>query len=155
MTHNHTLPGLEGFKPKALVLAVRRALPLLVALSLGTALVSPAVGRSGDNAAAFTATQLIRQFTLKNTVAQVSQGMQGYVQEVNGVLRGPAMGVPPSGFPGDMGSVPNTVNLPRRDGAGRPLGYCAWDNSSSTSDANFLAGFGVANPWPMQLFHRA
>lgn len=146
MTKNHTQQKPLHFKPRALVLAVRRALPFLVAFSLGAALVGPAAGRSGENAAAFTATQLIRQFTLKNTVAQVSQGMQGHVQEVNGFLRAPAMGVRPSGFPADMGSVPGTVNLPRRDGAGRPLGYCAWDNASASSDANHLAGSGVPNP---------
>ena len=146
MNKNHTSPKPVHFKPKALVLAVRRALPFLLAFSLGAAVVGPAAGRSGENAAAFTATQLIRQFTLKNTVAQVSQGMQGYVQEVNGFLRAPAMGVRPSGFPADMGSVPATVNLPRRDGAGRPLGYCAWDNASVSSDANHLAGSGVPSP---------
>ena len=134
------------FKPKTLVLAVKKALPYLVALSLGAAVVSPAVGRSGDSAAAFTATQLIRQFTLKNTVAQVSQGMQGSVQEVNGVLRAVGMGGAPSGYPVDMGSVPSSANLPQRDGAGRPLGYCAWDNSSSTSNASFLAGLGTPSP---------
>lgn len=146
MNNNHTPPKPLHFKPKALVLAVRRALPFLVAFSLGATVVGPAAARSGENAAAFTATQLIRQFTLKNTVAQVSQGMQGYVQEVNGFLRAPAMGVRPSGFPADMGSVPATVNLPRRDGAGRPLGYCAWDNASASSDANHLAGSGVPSP---------
>jgi len=134
------------FKPKTLVLAVKKALPYLVALSLGAAVVSPAVGRSGDSAAAFTATQLIRQFTLKNTVAQVSQGMQGSVQEVNGVLRAVGMGGAPSGYPVDMGSVPSSANLPQRDGAGRPLGYCAWDNSSSASNASFLAGLGTPSP---------
>ncbi|WP_138515595.1 tail fiber domain-containing protein [Limnobacter alexandrii] len=134
------------FKPKTLVLAVKKALPYLVALSLGAAVVSPAVGRSGDSAAAFTATQLIRQFTLKNTVAQVSQGMQGSVQEVNGVLRAVGMGGAPSGYPVDMGSVPSSANLPQRDGAGRPLGYCAWDNSSSASNASFLAGLGIPSP---------
>ncbi|MAG82188.1 MULTISPECIES: tail fiber domain-containing protein [unclassified Limnobacter] len=135
-----------NFKPKPIVLAVQHALPYLVALGLGAAVISPAVGRSGDSAAAFTATQLIRQFTLKNTVAQVSQGMQGYVAEFNGVLRANEMGGVVSGYPVDMGSVPSSVNLPQRDGAGRPLGYCAWDNSASTSNSSFLAGQGVANP---------
>jgi len=135
-----------SFKPKPIVLAVKHALPYLVALGLGAAAISPAVGRSGDSAAAFTATQLIRQFTLKNTVAQVSQGMQGYVAEFNGVLRASEMGGVVSGYPVDMGSVPSSVNLPQRDGAGRPLGYCAWDNSASTSNSSFLAGQGVANP---------
>ena len=135
-----------SFKPKPIVVAVQHALPYLVALGLGAAVVSPAVGRSGDSAAAFTATQLIRQFTLKNTVAQVSQGMQGYVAEFNGVLRASEMGTLVSGYPVDMGSVPSSVNLPQRDGAGRPLGYCAWDNSASTSNSSFLAGQGVVNP---------
>ncbi|WP_306480974.1 tail fiber domain-containing protein [Limnobacter sp.] len=135
-----------SFKPKPIVLAVKHALPYLVALGLGAAAISPAVGRSGDSAAAFTATQLIRQFTLKNTVAQVSQGMQGYVAEFNGVLRASEMGGVVSGYPVDMRSVPSSVNLPQRDGAGRPLGYCAWDNSASTSNSSFLAGQGVANP---------
>ena len=135
-----------NFKPKPIVLAVQHALPYLVALGLGAAVISPAVGRSGDSAAAFTATQLIRQFTLKNTVAQVSQGMQGYVAEFNGALRASEMGGVVSGYPVDMGSVPSSVNLPQRDGAGRPLGYCAWDNSASTSNSSFLAGQGVANP---------
>lgn len=135
-----------NFKPKPIVLAVQHALPYLVALGLGAAVISPAVGRSGDSAAAFTATQLIRQFTLKNTVAQVSQGMQGYVAEFNGVLRASEMGTVVGGYPVDMGSVPSSVNLPQRDGAGRPLGYCAWDNSASTSNSSFLAGQGVANP---------
>jgi len=135
-----------SFKPKPIVLAVKHALPYLVALGFGAAAISPAVGRSGDSAAAFTATQLIRQFTLKNTVAQVSQGMQGYVAEFNGVLRASEMGGVVSGYPVDMGSVPSSVNLPQRDGAGRPLGYCAWDNSASTSNSSFLAGQGVANP---------
>lgn len=133
-------------KPKTLVLAVKKALPYLVALSLGAAVVSPAVGRSGDSAAAFTATQLIRQFTLKNTVAQVNLGMQGSVQEVNGVLRALGMGGAPSGYPVDMGSVPSSANLPQRDGAGRPLGYCAWDNSTSTSNTSFLGGLGTPSP---------
>ena len=135
-----------NFKPKPIVLAVQHALPYLVALGLGAAVISPAVGRSGDSAAAFTATQLIRQFTLKNTVAQVSQGMQGYVAEFNGALRASEMGAVVGGYPVDMGSVPSSVNLPQRDGAGRPLGYCAWDNSASTSNSSFLAGQGVANP---------
>ncbi|WP_414676086.1 tail fiber domain-containing protein [Limnobacter sp.] len=135
-----------NFKPKPIVLAVQHALPYLVALGLSAAVISPAVGRSGDSAAAFTATQLIRQFTLKNTVAQVSQGMQGYVAEFNGVLRASEMGTVVGGYPVDMGSVPSSVNLPQRDGAGRPLGYCAWDNSASTSNSSFLAGQGVANP---------
>lgn len=135
-----------SFKPKPIVVAVQHALPYLVALGLGAAVVSPAVGRSGDSAAAFTATQLIRQFTLKNTVAQVSQGMQGYVAEFNGVLRASEMGALVGGYPVDMGSVPSSVNLPQRDGAGRPLGYCAWDNSASTSNSSFLAGQGVVNP---------
>lgn len=135
-----------NFKPKPIVLAVQHALPYLVALGLGAVVISPAVGRSGDSAAAFTATQLIRQFTLKNTVAQVSQGMQGYVAEFNGALRASEMGAVVGGYPVDMGSVPSSVNLPQRDGAGRPLGYCAWDNSASTSNSSFLAGQGVANP---------
>ena len=135
-----------NFKPKPIVLAVQHALPYLVALGLGAAVISPAVGRSGDSAAAFTATQLIRQFTLKNTVAQVSQGMQGYVAEFNGALRASEMGAVVGGYPVDMGSVPSSVNLPQRDGAGRPLGYCAWDNSASTSNSSFLAGQGVVNP---------
>jgi hypothetical protein len=104
------------------------------------------LARSNETAAAFTATQLVRQFTLKNTVAQVNQGMQGYVQEVNGQLRSEGMGPTPINYPLGMGSVPGTVNLPQRDGAGRPLGYCAWDNSSSTSNASYLAGSGVSNP---------
>ncbi len=146
MKNNNSKISLISFKPKPLVVALKHALPFLVAIGLGAAVNSPAVGRSGDSAAAFTATQLIRQFTLKNTVAQVSQGMQGYVSEVNGVLRANEMGGPVNGYPVDMGSVPSSVNMPQRDGAGRPLGYCAWDNSSSTSNSSFLAGQGVANP---------
>ncbi|MEH6999365.1 MAG: tail fiber domain-containing protein [Limnobacter sp.] len=146
MKKNKSKVNPVSFKPKPIVLAVQHALPYLVALGLGAAVISPAVGRSGDSAAAFTATQLIRQFTLKNTVAQVSQGMQGYVAEFNGVLRASEMGAVVSGYPVDMGSVPSSVNLPQRDGAGRPLGYCAWDNSASTSNSSFLAGQGVANP---------
>lgn len=146
MKKNSTPINTANFKPKTLVLAVQRALPYLVALGLGAVAISPAVGRSGDSAAAFTATQLIRQFTLKNTVAQVSQGMQGYVEEVNGVLRAEEMGPTPNGYPIDMGSVSSAANLPQRDGAGRPLGYCAWDNNSSTSNSSFLAGQGVVNP---------
>ncbi|MBU0541741.1 MAG: hypothetical protein KKC58_05010 [Gammaproteobacteria bacterium] len=146
MKKNKSKVNPVSFKPKPIVLAVKHALPYLVALGLGAAAISPAVGRSGDSAAAFTATQLIRQFTLKNTVAQVSQGMQGYVAEFNGVLRASEMGGVVSGYPVDMGSVPSSVNLPQRDGAGRPLGYCAWDNSASTSNSSFLAGQGVANP---------
>lgn len=68
--------------------------------------------------------------------------MQGYVVDVNGQQLGPAMGTAPSGWPADMGSVPTTVNLPRRDGAGRPLGYCAWDNSSTTP----MTGYNVNDP---------
>lgn len=146
MKKNKSKVNPVSFKPKPIVLAVQHALPYLVALGLGAAVISPAVGRSGDSAAAFTATQLIRQFTLKNTVAQVSQGMQGYVAEFNGVLRASEMGTVVSGYPVDMGSVPSSVNLPQRDGAGRPLGYCAWDNSASTSNSSFLAGQGVPNP---------
>lgn len=146
MKKNNSKVSPISFKPKPIVVAVQHALPYLVALGLGAAVVSPAVGRSGDSAAAFTATQLIRQFTLKNTVAQVSQGMQGYVAEFNGVLRASEMGALVSGYPVDMGSVPSSVNLPQRDGAGRPLGYCAWDNSASTSNSSFLAGQGVVNP---------
>lgn len=146
MKNNNSKISPVSFKPKPIVLAVQHALPYLVALGLGAAVISPAVGRSGDSAAAFTATQLIRQFTLKNTVAQVSQGMQGYVAEFNGVLRASEMGGVVSGYPVDMRSVPSSVNLPQRDGAGRPLGYCAWDNSASTSNSSFLAGQGVANP---------
>ncbi|WP_370260695.1 tail fiber domain-containing protein [Limnobacter sp.] len=107
---------------------------------------STALARSSESSAAFAATQLVRQFTLKNTVAQVSQGMQGYVGEVNGQMRSSAMGPTLPGFPTDMGTVPASTNLPQRDGAGRPLGYCAWDNSSATSNANYLAGQGVASP---------
>ncbi len=146
MKRNKPTVSPSNFKPKPIVLAVQHALPYLVALGLGAAVISPAVGRSGDSAAAFTATQLIRQFTLKNTVAQVSQGMQGYVAEFNGALRASEMGAVVGGYPVDMGSVPSSVNLPQRDGAGRPLGYCAWDNSASTSNSSFLAGQGVANP---------
>ncbi|MFN4043652.1 tail fiber domain-containing protein [Limnobacter sp.] len=146
MKKNKSKVNPVSFKPKPIVLAVQHALPYLVALGLGAAVISPAVGRSGDSAAAFTATQLIRQFTLKNTVAQVSQGMQGYVAEFNGALRASEMGAVVGGYPVDMGSVPSSVNLPQRDGAGRPLGYCAWDNSASTSNSGFLAGQGVANP---------
>lgn len=146
MKKNKSKVNPVSFKPKPIVLAVQHALPYLVVLSLGVAAMSPAAGRSGDSAAAFTATQLIRQFTLKNTVAQVSQGMQGYVAEFNGVLRASEMGTVVGGYPVDMGSVPSSVNLPQRDGAGRPLGYCAWDNSASTSNSSFLAGQGVANP---------
>lgn len=135
-----------NFKPKALVLAVRKALPFLVALGLGVALIEPASGRSGDASAAMVANQLIRQFTLKNTVAQVSQGMQGYVQDSGGKLRARAMGPTPTGYPQFMGSVPVTTNLPQRDGAGRPLGYCAWDNNAVASDVNFLAGSGATSP---------
>lgn len=102
--------------------------------------------RSNENSAAFTATQLIRQFTLKNTVAQVSQGMQGYVREVNGEMRALPGEASPAGFPGDMSAVPTSSNLPKRDGAGRPLGYCAWDNSTTSPAAGFLAGQGVINP---------
>lgn len=138
MKKNSTSINTGNFRPKTL--------PYLVALGLGAAVVSPAVGRSGDSAAAFTATQLIRQFTLKNTVAQVSQGMQGHVEEVNGVLRAREMGARPNGYPFDMGSVPSSANLPQRDGAGRPLGYCAWDNNSSISNSSFLAGQGAPNP---------
>lgn len=146
MKKNKSKVNPVSFKPKPIVLAVKHALPYLVALGLGAAAISPAVGRSGDSATAFTATQLIRQFTLKNTVTQVSQGMQGYVAEFNGALRASEMGAVVSGYPVDMGSVPSSVNLPQRDGAGRPLGYCAWDNSASTSNSSFLAGQGVANP---------
>ncbi|WP_394673463.1 tail fiber domain-containing protein [Limnobacter sp.] len=146
MKKNNSGINTASFQPKPIVLAVQKALPYLVAFSLSAAAVSPAVGRSGDSAAAFTATQLIRQFTLKNTVAQVSQGMQGHVEEVNGVLRAKEMGARPTGYPADMGSVPSSANLPQRDGAGRPLGYCAWDNNSSTSNSSFLAGQGVPNP---------
>jgi len=134
------------FHERPLVTAVRHALPYVVGLSLALSISQPASGRSSDSAVAFTATQLVRQFTLKNTVTQVSLGMQGYVAEVDGQQRGPAMGARPTGFPADMGSVPATVNLPQRDGAGRPLGYCAWDNNSATTTASYNAGQGVANP---------
>lgn len=134
------------FHERTLVTAVRHALPFVVGLGLVMSMVQPAASRSGDSAAAFTATQLVRQFTLKNTVTQVSLGMQGYVAEVDGQQRGPAMGSRPAGWPADMGSVPSTVNLPQRDGAGRPLGYCAWDNNSAATTADYNAGQGVANP---------
>ncbi|MEQ9107957.1 MAG: tail fiber domain-containing protein [Limnobacter sp.] len=134
------------FQERPLVVAVRHALPYLVGLSLALSMVQTASSRSSDSAAAFTATQLVRQFTLKNTVSQVSMGMQGYVSEINGEQRGPAMGARPTGFPSDMGSVPATVNLPRRDGAGRPLGYCAWDNSAAVATADYNAGQGISNP---------
>jgi hypothetical protein len=134
------------FQERPLVIAVRHALPYLVGLSLALAMAQNASSRSSDSAAAFTATQLVRQFTLKNTVSQVSMGMQGYISEINGEQRGPAMGARPAGFPSDMGSVPATVNLPRRDGAGRPLGYCAWDNAAAVTSADYNAGQGVSNP---------
>ena len=123
-----------------------RLLPLMVGLAMLAMGNQQLLARSNETAAAFTATQLVRQFTLKNTVAQVNQGMQGYVEEVNGQLRSEGMGPTPTNYPVGMGSVPGTVNLPQRDGAGRPLGYCAWDNSSSTSNASYLAGSGVTNP---------
>ncbi|MBU2087481.1 MAG: tail fiber domain-containing protein [Gammaproteobacteria bacterium] len=134
------------FQERPLVVAIRHALPYLMGLSLALSMVQTASSRSSDSAAAFTATQLVRQFTLKNTVSQVSMGMQGYVAEVNGQQRGPAMGARPPGFPSDMGSVPTTVNLPRRDGAGRPLGYCAWDNATALATADYNAGQGISNP---------
>jgi trimeric autotransporter adhesin len=123
-----------------------RVLPLLVGLALLAMSNRESIARSNETSAAFTATQLVRQFTLKNTVAQVNQGMQGYVAEVNGQLRSEAMGPTPTNYPMGMGSVPSGVNLPQRDGAGRPLGYCAWDNASGTSNASYLAGAGVPNP---------
>ncbi|MCR2745067.1 beta strand repeat-containing protein [Limnobacter parvus] len=135
-----------SFHERPLVTAVRHALPYVVGLSLALSISQPASSRSSDSAAAFTATQLVRQFTLKNTVTQVSLGMQGYVADVGGQQRGPAMGPRPTGFPADMGSVPNNVNLPQRDGAGRPLGYCAWDNESAVTSADYNAGQGVGNP---------
>ena len=134
------------FQERMLVSAVRKAIPYLLGLGLGLSTVQTAYGVSGESSAAFTATQLVRQFTLKNTVAQVSMGMQGLVTEVNGEQRAPGMGERPAGFPLDMGSVPAAANLPRRDGAGRPLGYCAWDNASSVTTATHNAGLGVANP---------
>lgn len=72
------------FHERTLVAAVRQALPYVVGLSLALSLVPSASSRSSDSAAAFTATQLVRQFTLKNTVTQVSLGMQGYVADVGG-----------------------------------------------------------------------
>jgi trimeric autotransporter adhesin len=130
------------FRERLLASAVRQAIPYLLGLGLGLSMAHSAYGVSSDASAAFTATQLVRQFTLKNTVAQVSMGMQGQVSEVNGEQRAPAMGERPAGFPSDMGSVPATVNLPRRDGAGRPLGYCAWDNSTTVT----TAGYNGNNP---------
>jgi trimeric autotransporter adhesin len=151
MKHNTTpLINVIRFTERPLVTAVRQAIPYVLCFGMGLSGVHTSYGRTSDSAAAFSATQLVRQFTLKNTVAQVRQGLQGYVQ--NGTLA-PPMDPGTAGFPSDMGSVPASANLPRRDGAGRPLGYCAWDSTATISSATYNAGpatgglvYAVASP---------
>ncbi|HEY1057510.1 MAG TPA: tail fiber domain-containing protein [Limnobacter sp.] len=121
--------------------------PLLVLMVACMGLYSTmAWARSSETSAAFTATQLVRQFTLKNTVSQVNQGLQGFVSDNNGTLRGLPMAAPASNFPADMGTVPVGYGVPTRDGAGRPLGYCAWDNGTSSAGGGFNAGLGASVP---------
>lgn len=140
-------PITRTFRPRALALAIKQALPWLI--GGGLSLVTIAAAQAGDAEinAAFTATQLIRQFTLKNTVSQVNIGLQPRVSNATGTPIAPPMGATISGYlPADMGTISSTVSLPQRDGAGRPLGYCAWDNSSGTSSSSYLAGLGAGTP---------
>ncbi|HEX4918277.1 MAG TPA: hypothetical protein VFV43_10300, partial [Limnobacter sp.] len=122
----------------------------ILALFVPVLTVTPAVSVRAniDNAStAMVVTQLVRQFTIRNTVNSVQQSLQGQVSAVSGtnVLRAPPMGLPDSFFPAGVGTVPLGYNLPQFDGGGRMLGYCAWDNTASVGDSNYLAGASIAN----------
>lgn len=139
--------GTRSMQPRVLVYAIRQALPWLIGGGMSLVTLSAAQAGDAEINAAFTATQLIRQFTLKNTVSQVNIGLQPRVSNASGTPIAPPMGATISGYlPADMGTIPSTVSLPQRDGAGRPLGYCAWDNSSGTSSTSYLAGLGAGTP---------
>lgn len=113
--------------------------------TIALSLAHPSVqARSSDNVVAYTVNQLVRQFTLRTTVAQVNHSLQGFVTETGGKLRGVPMQAGASNFPADMGTVPN--GFIQRDGAGRPLGYCAWDNNAISDGGGFLAGSAISNP---------
>lgn len=142
MTRIDTSPN--GFRKARLVQAVQHA---LLAMTFGSSLfaVSTEVaGRSGDTSAAFASSQVIRQFTLRNTVAQANQILQSQIAEVGGKPRGAAMGAPGAFFPASMGSVPVGFGIPQRDGNGRLMGYCAWDNTTDTDTASYRGGLSMA-----------
>ncbi|HEX5486819.1 MAG TPA: hypothetical protein VFX23_12580, partial [Limnobacter sp.] len=146
MKHRTNPPNVT-FKRNALAMAVRQAIPWLVGGGISLAALGTAQASNAEINAAFVANQLVRQFTLKNTVSQVNLGLQSRVNNTTGTPIAPPMGATISGYlPGDMGTVPSSISLPQRDGAGRPLGYCAWDNSSGTSSSSYLAGLGAGTP---------
>lgn len=146
MKHRTNPPNVT-FKRNVLAMAVRQAIPWLVGGGISLAALGTAQASNAEINAAFVANQLVRQFTLKNTVSQVNLGLQSRVNNTTGTPIAPPMGATISGYlPGDMGTVPSSISLPQRDGAGRPLGYCAWDNSSGTSSSSYLAGLGAGTP---------
>ncbi|HEX4879494.1 MAG TPA: hypothetical protein VFV39_06590, partial [Limnobacter sp.] len=131
-----------GFRKARLVEAVEQAI-LLLALGGLVTISSEVSGRSSDTSAAFATSQVIRQFTLRNSVGQANQILQGRVAEVSGKLRGAGMGAPGAFFPASLGTVPSGFGVPQLDGNGRPLGYCAWDNNTDTDTASYRGGLSL------------
>ncbi|NJM31894.1 MAG: hypothetical protein HC848_02090, partial [Limnobacter sp.] len=69
----------------------------------------------------------------------------------------PTAWAPPSRlFPADMRVIHNNAGVITTDGTGRPLGYCAWDNTSATDVTDtgtlaYLAGNVPGNTTPLLL----
>lgn len=128
-------------------LKIQQAWPYLLGLSLSAAVVLPAQAITSAESGAVNATiDLVRQFSQRVSLAQSAGYLDEQVAEVNGQSRAARMSPLALSFaPADVRAVPAITGLPRRDGAGRPMGYCAWDNSSATAVAidgtlAFLAG---------------
>jgi trimeric autotransporter adhesin len=115
--------------------AVRKFIPFLLAGALACTVMLPANAITPTESGAVNATiDLVRQFSQRVSLAQSAGYLDEQISEVNGAPRAARMAPIPLNFaPADVRPVPPITGLPRRDGAGRPLGYCAWDNTSATN----------------------
>lgn len=115
--------------------AVRKVIPFLLAGALACTVMLPANAITPTESGAVNATiDLVRQFSQRVSLAQSAGYLDEQISEVNGAPRAARMAPIPLNFaPADVRPVPPITGLPRRDGAGRPLGYCAWDNTSATN----------------------
>lgn len=122
-------------RPTLLSQAIRTALPVLLGGALLLSNMAPADAVTPTEAGAVNATiDLVRQFSQRVSLAQSAGYLDEQVTEVDGAPRAARMSPQMLNFaPADVRPVPVVTGLPRRDGAGRPLGYCAWDNTSSTN----------------------
>lgn len=123
------------FNLSALSYAIRQALPYVLGLSLSISAILPAHAITSAESGAVNATiDIVRQFSQRVSLAQSAGYLDEQVAEVNGQSRAARMSPLALSFaPADVRAVPPITGLPRRDGAGRPMGYCAWDNSSASA----------------------